>query len=80
MTWIARPPESALHRTLSDFGLEIKKYPMWALLFGYGKGGLIGLVTDAGSIGIFIYNVKIARMYGTPVYVWKNGKIVAEKP
>lgn len=23
---------------------------------------------------------KIARMYGTPVYVWKNGKIVAEKP
>jgi hypothetical protein len=23
---------------------------------------------------------KTARMYGTPVYVWKNGKIVAEKP
>ena len=23
---------------------------------------------------------KIARMYGTPVYVWKNGKVVAEKP
>jgi hypothetical protein len=23
---------------------------------------------------------RIARMYGTPVYVWKNGKIVAEKP
>jgi hypothetical protein len=23
---------------------------------------------------------KTARMYGTPVYVWKNGKVVAEKP
>jgi hypothetical protein len=23
---------------------------------------------------------KTGRMYGTPVYVWKNGKIVAEKP
>ena len=23
---------------------------------------------------------KTARMYGTPVYVWKNGKIVAGKP
>lgn len=23
---------------------------------------------------------EIARMYGTPVYVMKNGKIVAEKP
>ena len=23
---------------------------------------------------------RVARMYGTPVYVWKNGKIVAEKP
>ncbi len=23
---------------------------------------------------------KTARMYGTPVYVLKNGKIVAEKP
>ena len=23
---------------------------------------------------------RIARMYGTPVYVWKNGKVVAEKP
>lgn len=23
---------------------------------------------------------KIARMYGTPVYYWKNGKVVAEKP
>ena len=22
----------------------------------------------------------IARAYGTPVYVWKDGKIVAEKP
>ena len=22
----------------------------------------------------------IARMHGTPVYVWRNGKIVAEKP
>jgi hypothetical protein len=22
----------------------------------------------------------VARMYGTPVYVWKNGKVVAEKP
>ena len=23
---------------------------------------------------------KTARMYGTPVYVWEDGKIVAEKP
>lgn len=23
---------------------------------------------------------KIASMYGTPVYVWKNGKIVTERP
>jgi hypothetical protein len=22
----------------------------------------------------------IARAHGTPVYVWKNGKVVAEKP
>ena len=22
---------------------------------------------------------KTARMHGTPVYVWKNGKVVAEK-
>jgi hypothetical protein len=23
---------------------------------------------------------RTRRMYGTPVYVWKNGKIVVEKP
>ncbi len=23
---------------------------------------------------------KTARMYNTPVYVWRDGKIVAEKP
>jgi hypothetical protein len=23
---------------------------------------------------------KTARMHGTPVYIWKDGKIVAEKP
>ena len=23
---------------------------------------------------------KTARMYRTPVYYWKNGKVVAEKP
>jgi len=23
---------------------------------------------------------KIARMYGTPIYVWENGKVVAKKP
>jgi hypothetical protein len=23
---------------------------------------------------------KIARMHGTPIYFWKNGKVVAEKP
>jgi hypothetical protein len=23
---------------------------------------------------------RIAHMYRTPVYVWKNGKVVAEKP
>jgi hypothetical protein len=23
---------------------------------------------------------KTARMHGTPLYVWKDGKVVAEKP
>ena len=23
---------------------------------------------------------KVARMHGTPIYFWKNGKVVAEKP
>jgi hypothetical protein len=23
---------------------------------------------------------KTARMYGTPIYVWRAGKVVAEKP
>ena len=23
---------------------------------------------------------KTARMHGTPIYVWKDGKVVAEKP
>jgi len=23
---------------------------------------------------------RIARMHGTPVYVWRDGKVVAEKP
>ena len=23
---------------------------------------------------------KTARMYGTPIYVWQNGKVVAKKP
>ena len=23
---------------------------------------------------------KTARMYGTPLYVWENGKVVARKP
>lgn len=23
---------------------------------------------------------KSARMHGTPIYIWKNGKVVAEKP
>jgi hypothetical protein len=23
---------------------------------------------------------KTARMYGTPIYIWKDGKVVAEKP
>ncbi len=23
---------------------------------------------------------KIARMYGTPIYIWENGKVVAKKP
>ena len=23
---------------------------------------------------------KTARMHGTPIYIWKNGKAVAEKP
>jgi hypothetical protein len=23
---------------------------------------------------------KVARMYGTPIYVWENGKVVAKNP
>lgn len=23
---------------------------------------------------------KTARMHATPIYIWKNGKVVAEKP
>jgi hypothetical protein len=23
---------------------------------------------------------EVARMHGTPVYVWENGKVVAKKP
>jgi hypothetical protein len=23
---------------------------------------------------------KVARMHGTPVYIWRDGKVVAEKP
>ena len=23
---------------------------------------------------------KTARRYGTPIYIWRNGKVVAEKP
>ena len=23
---------------------------------------------------------KIARLYGTPIYIWRDGKVVAEKP
>ena len=23
---------------------------------------------------------RTARMHGTPVYIWRNGKVVAEKP
>jgi len=23
---------------------------------------------------------KIARLYGTPIYVWENGRVVAKKP
>jgi hypothetical protein len=23
---------------------------------------------------------KVARMYGTPLYVWENGRVVAKKP
>jgi hypothetical protein len=23
---------------------------------------------------------KTARIHGTPIYIWKNGKVVAEKP
>jgi len=23
---------------------------------------------------------KTARLHGTPIYIWKNGKVVAEKP
>jgi hypothetical protein len=23
---------------------------------------------------------KTAKMYGTPIYVWENGKVVAKKP
>jgi len=24
--------------------------------------------------------VKTARIHGTPIYVWRNGKVIAQKP
>jgi hypothetical protein len=40
------------------------------------------LTTAAGKALIRAGEVarKTARAYGTPVYYWKNGKVVAEKP
>jgi hypothetical protein len=23
---------------------------------------------------------RVARMHGTPIYIWENGRVVAEKP
>jgi hypothetical protein len=37
------------------------------------------------SVGRALHRVakaarKTAKMYGTPIYVWENGKVVAKKP
>jgi hypothetical protein len=55
-------------------------------------GGALGLFSEPcetgvspgasrdGLAAIRKTNDAPARMHGTPVYFWKNGKVVAEKP
>ena len=40
--------------------------------FAAGVGRALGRATKAAR--------KAARMYGTPLYVWEDGKVVAKKP
>jgi hypothetical protein len=40
----------------------------------FSKGVAIGLRRAAKDAR------KIAKQYGTPIYVWRDGKVVAEKP
>jgi hypothetical protein len=47
-----------------------------------GKRSLKSPLTPAGRAlrRAALVARKTARMYGTPIYVWRDGKIVAEKP
>jgi hypothetical protein len=47
-----------------------------------GKRSLKSPLTPAGRAlrRAALVARKTARMYGTRIYVWRNGKIVAEKP
>ena len=40
----------------------------------FSKGVAIGLRRAAKDAR------KIAKQYGTPIYIWRDGKVVAEKP
>ena len=40
----------------------------------FSKGVAIGLRRAAKEAR------KIAKQYGTPIYIWRDGKVVAEKP
>jgi hypothetical protein len=42
------------------------------------KNSLIGAGRALRRAGVAAR--KIARAYGTPIYIWRDGKVVAEKP
>jgi hypothetical protein len=49
-----------------------RKPPKKSESFAAGVGR--GMRRAAGSAR------EVARMHGTPIYVWENGKVVAKKP
>lgn len=49
-----------------------KNYPMDSKQFSQAVGRAIRRAAKVAR--------KTARMYGTPIYVWENGKVVAKKP
>jgi hypothetical protein len=49
------------------------------------KNGMNGTKTFAVTVGRALRRAglaarKTARVHGTPIYVWRAGKVVAEKP